>query len=61
MEKKERSVGYCFIGIGHKKPRGGVVYVKLKMKQGHCIDDRADFAEGGDAASGRQGAKYKSI
>jgi hypothetical protein len=31
------------------------------MKQGYCIDDRADFAEGGDAASGRQGAKYKSI
>jgi hypothetical protein len=36
-----------------------IVYVKQKMKQGHCIEDTAAFAGGGDA--GRQaGGKARS-
>jgi hypothetical protein len=33
-----------------------IVYVKYKMKQGHCIEDTAGFAGGGDAG-GQAGCK----
>ena len=76
---KKTGAGYCFIGIGHKEPRGrgrcgvraefskrsnlavwsSMVYVKLKLIQGHCIEDTAGFAGGGDAG-GQAGGKARS-